>query len=199
MSEFLETPTRIDVKDLPISPRRAFKAAAANGWAAAAWRSSAEFPATVYISSSPDIENGKPKHSAGDPKHPGYTGTIFTIEARDLLMPLGFQATYISKKYADGRTSSAGSFESAKVIDPVGIVVELIAEYKVIPYRRGKFETEESFQRNVARSLSFAEQQLTDYNDGAVGVQHSSYFGDSKQLDIWLAEWLPFTTTKETF
>lgn len=198
MSEFPETPTRIDVAELPLSPRKAFRSAVANGWAAAAWRSSAEFPATVYTSSSADIENGKPKHSAGDPKHPGYFGTVFTIEARDLLMPLGFRATYVSKKYADGRKTSAGAFESAMIVDPVGIIFELSAEYKPIPYRRGKFETEESFQRNVARSVGFAEQQTNDYNDGVIHFQHSCYFGVAKQLDNWLAEWLSFTTTKET-
>lgn len=184
--------------ELPPSPRKAFKAALANGWQVQAWRLTAEFPATVYISSSPDVEDGKPKHSAGDPKHPGYFGTVFSVEARDPLLPLGFRATYVGKKYADGRKASAGAFDSAKIVDPVGLSIELTAEYNPIPYRRGKFETEESFQNNVARSVGFAEEQNHDYNNGMIHFQHSCYFGEAKQLDLWLAEWLPFTTTKET-
>lgn len=188
MTEVSETkPVRIGLSDLPLSPRKAFKAATAMNWLISAWFSTAAIAPVLFTSSDP--ATGR---SVGDLKSEGYTERLFVIEGRDPNLPIGFQAQYLGKDYEGARASVAGSFSSAVVIDPVGLPRELHAKYKAIPVHRGKFETEASYQNNLKRANLMAEQQNSDYNDHAIIFNNKRMFNKAGDFDAWLAEWKSF-------
>lgn len=187
-----KAPTKINVVDLPLSPKKALLSAAACGWQVRAWEAFGDTAPKLYMSSS----EGQ-GYSVGDVKTDGYVSRLVTIEARDLDLPLGFKAHYLGKVYANGRKAAAGSFAYAAVVDPVGIPRELRATYKVIAYHRGKFETEASFNNNSNRAQEMADEQ-DGYNDGRLLFQGRHLFKTAGDFDAWLAEWKSYNTAVTT-
>jgi hypothetical protein len=190
----VEPPRRVELADLPQSPKSTFLAATAMGWEVHAWFAIGEVAPTLYVGNSD--EDAKKPHNAGDVRYDGYVAHMFTVEARDPLLPIAFQAHYLGKKYADGRKSPLGSFDDAMVVDPVGVPRELRARYLPIKQDRGKYETTASFQRRVTAAQSRADEQSRTYNDGAVDFQHRPMFTAAREFDSWLAEWRSFSTQK---
>ena len=189
----IEPPKRIGVSDLPQSPKSTFTAATNCGWEVHAWLSIGEVAPTLYVSNTD-------AHSAGEVYLDGYTARMFTVEARDPDLPIGFQAHYLGKVYANGRKAGLGSFDYALVVDPVGVPRELRAKYKPIKQDRGKYETAKSFQRRVTDAQKVADEMTASYNDGSVDFQHRPMFTVAREFDSWLAEWRSFvpTTKKAT-
>ena len=185
----VEPPRRIEVADLPQSPKSAFLTATAMDWTVHAWLAIGEVAPTLYVSNTD-------AHSAGDVYLDGYTARMFTVEARDPDLPIGFQAHYLGKVYADGRKSGRGSFDYAMVVDPVGVPRVLRAEYKPIKQDRGKYETTASFQRRVAAAQARADEQDRTYNNHTVIFQNRRMFVTAREFDAWLAEWRSFSTQK---
>ena len=110
---------------------------------------------------------------------------------------MGFKAHFLGKLYANGRKAAAGSFAYAAVVDPVGIPRELRATYKVIPYRRGEFETEASVKNNTDRAQAMADGQ-DGYNDGRLLFQGRHLFKVAGEFDAWLTEWKSYSTAVTT-
>lgn len=191
--EFPETFTltqpaeRIDIKSLPQAAKKAILVAESCGWQVRAWLVVGDYAPTRYMSS-----NEERGYVVGDIKSDGYAARTYVVEARDPDMPLGFKATYMGKVYADKRKTPAGSFASASVVDPIGIPRELSAVYRPIPYRRGKYETEESFQHNVDLAQGVAKEQAA-YNDGLILFSNQHIFKQAREFDTWLAEWRSFS------
>lgn len=182
----LEPPERIDVGRLPLSPKKTFITAQANGWRVQAWLSLAVVAPAVYVGNSDT-------HSAGDEKAPGYMSSMFTVEARDELLPLGFRALYLGKVYEDGRKAPGGAFSNATVVDPVGVSRLLSFDYQPIKQVRGKSETEKSWQARLDAFEQMAADQDADYNDGETVLNTAHTFTVAKEFDSWLAEWKSFT------
>jgi len=182
----LEPPEKIDATRLPQSPKKAFVTAEAIGWSVRAWLSLGVIAPAVYVTTT---EN----HNAGDKKADGYIASMFTIEARDELMPLGFRALYIGKQYEDSRKAPAGSFSTAAVVDPVGVPRLLSFEYQPIKQLRGKAETEKSWKGRLDAFDQMAADQRSDYNDGDAVFNTSHVFTAAGEFDSWLADWKSFT------
>lgn len=194
----LSGPTRIDGLTLPQSPKATFKRAVAAGWEASAWRSTGTQDPTLFLS---DFEEGaKEPHNAGDVRWDGYDATLFVVEARVPHLPIAFQAFFRGKTYAPELAKKAvgGSFEYAQVLDPVGVPVALVYDYPPIGQTRGDYETEASFQRRIDDSVEMAARVAEEHNDGEVAFMTRHVFEAAKQFDAWLAEWLPFTTQRES-
>lgn len=184
-----QPPTRLDPTALSGSPRKAFAAAEECGWEARAWISTGEVAPTRYLANSNE-------HSIGEVKNPGYTLRMLTIEARDMLMPLGFRARYLRKEQASSNTLS-GSFSLASVVDPVGLPAVLHADYKPIRQTRHKFETGESFRRREEYANDRAASADTAYNDGQIVLFGQAQFTLARDFEAWLSEWRSFTSTKK--
>lgn len=193
-----QRPTRITVAELPRSPKSVFLAAEACGWEARAWVSSGRVAPTLYVSNSKSNASDKGQHNAGDVKTAGYTLRMFTVEARDLKMPLGFRARFLGKEY-EGRKPTAGSFEDAHIVDPVGIPTKPHVEYKAIRQVRAKYETGQSFERRSKEATERASQMSADYNDGEIFYFNETHFSVARDFDSWLSEWRSFAqpTTKK--
>lgn len=193
----IEPPRRLDVADLPQSPKSTFLAAEACGWLVRAWLAVGEVAPTLYVSNSD--EGAKKPHSAGEVLFDGYTARMFTIDSRHPDLPLGFRAHYLGKVYANGRKAPLGSFDYALAVDPVGVARELRAEYKPIKQDRGKYETTKSFQRRLTAAKEQADAEDVSYNVGSVVFQHRVMFDTAGEFDSWLADWrsfVPVTTKK---
>jgi len=187
----IAAPTRITLAELPTSPKGAFKLATAMGWDVSAWITLGEFAPTLYTGSTDT-------HVAGEVKAVGYHARIFTVEARDPLMPLGFQAHYLGKQYADGRKASGGSFEHARVADPVGVATGLNAKYAPIGQVRGQYENNESIERRKNDAQADADRMNLDYNTGAIGFAPLHLFRTAGDFKSWLAEWQSFMAPAPT-
>jgi len=177
--------TRITMSDLPTSPKGAFKIATALGWDVSAWLTLGEFAPTLYMASSD-------AHVAGEVKTVGYLSRVFTVEARDPLMPLGFQAHYLGKVFEDGRKASGGSFEHARVMDPVGVATGLNTKYAPIRQVRGQYENNDSIQRRKDDAQADADRMNATYNTGAIGFSPLHLFKTAGEFKSWLAEWQSF-------
>jgi len=186
-----EAPHRIALADLPLSPKKVFVAATKMGWDVRAWLSTGEFAPVLYKSTSKASD--KKKHSIGEELYEGFLAGLYVVEARDPeTRAVGFQATFLGKTYFSGKAKVGGSFEAARVADPVGIPHLLSATYKAIPVTKAKFETERSFNDRVMASSDMAKRQL-GYNDGTYFYSTTHLFTTSGEFDAWLAEWRSFT------
>lgn len=190
-------PERIEGASLPTSPKGVWKAALGAGWNVSCWRSEGVMAPTLYIHASE--EGDENPHSAGDVLYDGYALTIYVVEAREPYLPLAFQAFYHAKTYGPGdKRNTLGSFEFARVLDPVGIPVELRADYKPIKVSRGTdskgrvTETAESFRRNQMRAERAAEAANREYNDGSYWMWNSLSFHAAKPLTAWIGQWASF-------
>lgn len=181
-------PIRIELADLPLSPRKIFKAAEALGWEAHAWLATGWVPPTYYARN----ENG---HTTTDEKSESYGVNLFTVEARDpASREVGFQAHFTGKTYQSDKKNTLGSFTSARIKDPVGIPRPARFEYSAITQTRGKFETEASINKRRASAQAAADNQNGTYNDGAWVWPTTFNFNTAGELDAWLAEWKGFTS-----
>lgn len=180
---------RITEAELSVSPRKAFRAAVGMGWEVAASYATAPVDPVLYLSDSE--EGAKKSYVAGDVRFPGYTALLFTVEARDPALPIGFLASYIGKGYED-KPNDPVKFESAMVIDPAGIPRELRADYEPIRQTRGDWETDASFASRVAAAKLMAERQNVEYNDSAIAFYHNVLFSTARPFENWLSEWKPF-------
>lgn len=181
---------RVGLADLPASPKSTHKAATALGWSVQAWLTVGEIAPVLFIANTE-------KNAAGSVRFEGYTARYFTVEARDPLMPLGFRATFLGKEYAaaTGRKPVGGSFDSALVVDPIGIIQPLSATYKAIPQTRDKYETEASINRRRSDAQKMADNQTAQYNDGAVVFSRHNLLTTTGAFNSWLAEWQSFIIT----
>ena len=189
----IEVPVQLhgaDLDKLPRSPKSAFKAAIECGWEVRVWVTVGQFAPTYYVASSDT-------HAAGEQRAAGYRARVYIIEGRDPQLPLGFQAHYVAKEYADGRKASAGGFDHARIIDPVGIPVVLSAVYAPIRQLRDKYENSASFQKRVTVAKQRAEEMTAAYNDGAVVYPGADQLlKNSASFNTWLAEWQSFAFSK---
>lgn len=186
----VSAPARIEPADLPPSARKIMAKAKAMGWLASAWLTVAEFPSSLYASNSEDKG-----YNVGDVKTEGYLANVYTVEARDALIPLGFRADWLQKQYSDGRKTSAGAFSAAFVVDPVGSPRELKAVYKAATVSRGKYETEKSFKLRADTATATAINQAKTYNDGARADVHQ-FTMKAREFESWLSEWADFCAPK---
>lgn len=185
-------PHRQMPKDLPVSAKRTFMRATMMRWDVSAWITIAKHPETFYAASSEERS-----YSAGDVKTPVYISHIYTIEARDPKMPLGFRADYERRAYVDERKSSGGAFVGAQVVDPVGIPREMKVIYKPPFVSRGKFETEKSYKLRADAAIGTAKQQAENYNDGSIFWANQVFYATAKEFEYWLYEWDEMLTQKD--
>lgn len=178
----LEPPVRLDDAELPLSPRKTFRLALEAGWDARAWVSRGSVAPKLYVSATDE-------HSAGEVKSVGYEVTLYTVEAADRAVKLGFQATFIAKEYADQRKASKGSFESARIADPAGVPAPLSYKYPALKMTRGKFETDASFNTRVRAAEGQVARMRRAHNDGSVWYPTTRLFTQAKDLESWISEW----------
>jgi hypothetical protein len=182
-----EPPRRIDPSELPQSPRKVATAALAAGLTTVCWASAGEQPPTLYKSSS--TEGSKEVHAVGEVRFSGYTNRMYVVEAADPTMPFGFQSHFAGRQYPDGRKASAGAFKYARVMDPVGIPVELRATYDLMKPKRGDFETAKSFRAREEHVETMLHEMDVAYNDGTLHWLHSFYFHAAEEFEAWLTDW----------
>jgi hypothetical protein len=203
----LEPPRQVDVSTLPTSPKRAFNAALAIGWDARAWMSLGEIAPTFYMSASDEFsedefeqtavegKNVREMHNIGDVRFAGYLMRIYTIEAADKAIKLGFRAQFIGKEYADKRKAPAGSFDSARLADPAGIPVPMRFDYQPIKVTRGKdaqgrtVETANGFAKRQRDAQGMADRLNRTMNDGTIWWKTEHLATTASEFDAWLAQW----------
>jgi len=189
----LEPPRQVDVSTLPTSPKRAFNAALAIGWDARAWMSLGEIAPTFYMSASD--EDSSSNYTIGDVRFEGYLMRIYTIEAADKAIKLGFRAQFIGKEYADKRKAPAGSFDSARLADPAGIPVPMRFDYQPIKVTRGKdaqgrtVETANGFAKRQRDARGMADRLNRTMNDGTIWWKTEHLATTASEFDAWLAQW----------
>lgn len=174
--------------DVPQSPAKVFKMVRdVLHWDVVAWISAGRFAPTLYVSNSDG-------HSVGDVLYPGYDATIYCVEARDPeTRAIGFQAFYMGKFYGEGdKRNSKGSFQSARIADPIGTPVKLWAEYSPIKPSQGKGEIESSYRVRVGRAHAEAAQRDRDYNRRAYWWPKDYQMTTVKEFEKWLAEWASY-------
>lgn len=188
----LEATHRIELADLPQSPRKTFRAAEALGWDVHAWLTVGEVAPVLFLYGS--LESDANQHNAGDVRFEGYTSNLYAVEARDpQSRAIGFRAHYTGKVYQSGKKSSLGAFDFAMVADPVGVPVQLWAEYVPIRQTRGDFETDKSFAARKGSAAQMADEMDKSYNDHSWYFNQRPFFSSASELDAWMTEWKGFT------
>lgn len=183
--------------DLPASPKKAFIAARDMGWDVIVCKALGRVDPVYFLENSK--EDATDPHNAGDVRYEGYLAKLFMVEARDPDLPLGFLAFYTGKEYETPRKTkpSAGAFDYARVVDPVGLPVLLRATYEPIRQTRGEYETDKSFQKRKDDAQKMADEMDARYNDGAITFRHQHMFTSATPFTEWLKDWKPFYTIKE--
>ena len=195
---------RVDLTILPTSPRSTAKRATEMGWEVSCWATVGHMAPTLYLSDA-DVKEGeeegaKPAYREGDVRFDGYRATIYVVEAREFRVPLGFQAFYLGKHYKDGdKRNTAGSFDWARIADPVGVPVELTFAYEPIkvqigrdPHTHAIIETEASFKSREKSAGDMARRLREEHNDGATYFPKRLHTTSAKDLTAWLAEWAEY-------
>lgn len=171
----LEPKRRIEGADLGVSAKRVWKAATAMGLQVSLWVIVVDVSPVLYVKDSEDGE-----HVAGDVLFEGYIGRRYVVEARHPEYKLGFQAFFLGKG-AEGKT---GSFESAHIADPVGVLCENWADYtkdKVIADAYG-WSKERRIQEGMIANARI--------NDGTDRTEHERWFFTGGDFTTWFDEWL---------
>jgi hypothetical protein len=163
---------QIEPGDLGTAPRRVYAAAVAFGLEARAWLVVNDVSPVLYVADGED-------YSAGDVRFEGYVARQYTVEARHPQHRMGFQAHYLGK----GPDGSTASFESARVADPLGILVENWVDYTLNPVPGEKpAEKERRIQEGMAMNRRI--------NDGSDRTEHVRYFTAGGDFTRWFDEWL---------
>lgn len=184
----VQSPTRIDGSAMPSSPKSLWKLASSLDWMVSCWVSLATVAPTLYMSSSD--EGSKTQYSAGDVRFDGYNLTIYTVESREPLLPIGFKAQFVGKSYGDGdKRNTAGSFEYALLADPVGCPTGMRFGYEAVKLLRGEREIEKFYQRRVMDAERDALRMNREYNDGAYWMNTRPMITAAKPLLAWLGQW----------
>lgn len=166
-----EPATEIAVSDLGIGAKKVFLAAAALGWEPQAWRSRTHHEAVLHMTTTEKHNAGSVRYGEKDKRH-------YFMAARSPKARLGFTATWTG----EGADLKTASFVDAIVYDPIGIPLELVANYSPSKYRRETLGKE--------RSVREANDMDWEYNDGAELLVHRKYLKATAELNLWLDDWL---------
>lgn len=179
---------RIEPKDLPLAARRVQKAATELGLQTSCWLIVTDVDEVLYVADSK--EDAKNEHSAGDVRYPQKFERRYVVEARLPEQPMGFQAFYVG----EGLEGSTGPFESARIRDPYGVLIENWVDYTspAIPGEK-PLEAERRIQEGMARN-----NRINDGTDRKVFVKWFFVGGDfTRWLDDYLAlKGIPILTPK---
>jgi hypothetical protein len=193
-----EPSVAVSLAELPAGPKAVLLAVLSLGWEAKAWRSRTYSEPTLFKSTSET-------HNAGDVRFPAKERRVYFVTAKSPKARLGFTATWSgiddSKKVIARRSrgySSAmwlskadekmlvdeknASFVDAKIYDPVGVPVEMRAEYKPSRYMIDTFG--ESDAKRAAGMRDY------DYNDGTDNFVSSKFMRTTAEFNQWLDDWL---------
>lgn len=163
---------QVALSDLGTSPARVYRAAVEFGLEARAWLVVNAFAPVLYVSDGDD-------YSAGDVLHEGYVGRSYIVEAAHMQSRFGFQAHYLGKG-AEGKTAG---FESARIADPLGILVENWVDY-TLASRAGEKDFEREYRIQMGEAMN------RRINDGTDRVERVRYFYTGGDFTRWFDEWL---------
>lgn len=160
---------------LPAGATRVLKALKVLGWEPLLKAATEHHEAVLWASDSDE-------HAAGETRSEAKDLPVLQVAARypGDEMQLGFVAEWVDKK-----------FGWAHVSDPVGLPVELWANYTIDDRYRGPLGL------SKAQAKELADERSAEYNTGESYLSHDLYIKKVKEFEAWLSDWTTMLLKKE--
>lgn len=172
----------VEPETLPRSPKALVKSLVMAGFEVVAITETiVHTPDQFYMSASTEKGAEGSGHQKGDLRAAAKDTAHLSIKAKHPKMPPG-RPLAIHAFYEDGKS------KGAIIYDPIGIPVELYADYAPSKNERDRL--------GAARATAIGKQMDLDYNDGTMFPFRKTLVKLARDVNAWLEEWTVLLTKK---